>query len=173
MALLERLREVSTTDLCGALQHVANVLAPVFLADKVDAMLCDPSAAVLVSVGTSDTVMSKRQHELGLDRLSLAHGGRAAFVFENGQPFQDGHVEQDSIELLGIRHDLGVRSTLMVPLQASRKERGVLLASSAEPEHFSDTQLQLLQFVAYWVGLVVHERRQPMDAGAGWARARG
>jgi hypothetical protein len=35
MAVLERLREVSRTDLGGALQHVANVLAPVFLADKV------------------------------------------------------------------------------------------------------------------------------------------
>ena len=137
MALLERLREVSTTDLGGALQHVANVLAPVFLADKVDAMLYDTSAAVLVSVGTSDTPMGKRQHELGLDRLALAHGGRAVWVFEHGQPFQDGHVEQDSVELLGVRQDLGVRSTLIVRLEASRNERGVLIVSSAEPEHFS------------------------------------
>ncbi len=111
--------------------------------------------------------MSKRQHKLGLDRLSLAHGGRAVWVFEHGRPFQDGHVDQDSVELLGIRQDLGVRSTLMVPLEASRNERGVLLASSAEAEHFSDTRLQLLQFVAYWVGLVVREHRQPEDADAG------
>ena len=40
----------------------------------------------------------------------------------------------------------------------------MLMVSSAEPERFSDTQLQLLQFVAYWVGLVVRERWPPGDA---------
>jgi DNA-binding CsgD family transcriptional regulator len=171
VALLERLREVTTTDLTGALQYAAEVLASVFVADKVDAMLCDPPATMLVTVGTSDTPMSKRQRDLGLDRLPLAQGGRAVWVLGNGQPFQDGHVEQDTQELPGIRHDLGVRSTLMVRLEVTRHERGVLVASSAEPERFSDIQLQLLQFVAYWVGLVIRDHSKPEDSGRTQSRS--
>jgi DNA-binding CsgD family transcriptional regulator len=161
LALLARLQEVGATDMHGALQHATDMLAAVFAADKVDAFLYDPSKGMLVALGTSRTPLGQRERELGLDRLLLSQGGRAAWVFQERRPFRDGHVQQDSFELIGIRRDLGVRSTLAVPFEISGQHRGVLLVSSLEPEHFSDQQLQLLQFVAYWVGLVARRHTTP------------
>src|SRR6266542_872614 len=54
--------------------------------------------------------------------------------------------------------DLGVRSTIAAPILGSGRAPGVLLASSRQPEQFTEDQLQLLQFVAYWLGLVARER---------------
>jgi GAF domain-containing protein len=42
--------------------------------------------------------------------------------------------------------------------QFDAEERGVLQACSARPEQFTEDQLQLLQFVAYWIGLVARDR---------------
>lgn len=163
LKLLDRLRQVRNASLEQALQHATDVLASTFRADKVDAMLLDRQRATLMAAGTSQTPMGQRQRELGLDRLSLATGGRTAWVFREQQPFLDGHVEADELELPGIRHDLGVRSTMAVPLEVSPACRGVLVVSSAQPERFSPSQLQLLQFVSYWVGLVAHEQQSEDD----------
>src|SRR4051794_12179778 len=64
-------------------------------------------------------------------------GGRAAWVLQTGTPFQDGHVDADPIELPGIKEELGVRSSLLVPLNIGGEQRGVLLVSSAQPEYFT------------------------------------
>jgi DNA-binding CsgD family transcriptional regulator len=165
LALLARLQNVGATDLPGALQHATDVLAAVFAADKVDALLYDPSAERLVARGTSRTPLGERQHALGLDRLPLAQGGRAAWVFHERRSFRDGHVERDAFELIGVRRDLGVRSTLAVPLEIGARHRGVLLVSARAPEHFSDQQLRLLQFVAYWVGLVAQRHAEDQASG--------
>ena len=158
LGLLERLRRVHAVDIREALQEATDVLAPAFAADKVDAFLFDASVQMLVALGTSRTPLGKRQHELGLHRLPMRRGGRIAWVFQEGRPFRDGHVEADQYELIDVRRELGVRSTLAVPFQVDPDKRGVLMVSSAQPEHFSDAQLQLLQFVAYWVGLVAREQ---------------
>ena len=158
LALLERLRRVRGVDFREALQEATDVLAPAFEADKVDAFLFDASVQTLVALGTSRTPMGRRQHELGLNRLPMGRGGRIAWVFQEGRPFRDGHVEADPAELIDVRRELGVRSTLAVPFQVDPDKRGVVMVSSAQPEHFSDAQLQLLQFVAYWVGLVAREQ---------------
>jgi DNA-binding CsgD family transcriptional regulator len=158
LGLLERLRRVRAVDFREALQEATDVLAPAFEADKVDAFLFDASVQTLVALGTSRTPMGKRQHELGLNRLPMGRGGRIAWVFQEGRPFRDGHVEADPAELIDVRRELGVRSTLAVPFQVDPDKRGVVMVSSAQPEHFSDAQLQLLQFVAYWVGLVAREQ---------------
>ena len=167
LALLERLRRVRGVDFREALQEATDVLAPAFEADKVDAFLFDASVQTLVALGTSRTPMGRRQHELGLNRLPMGRGGRIARVFQEGRPFRDGHVEADPAELIDVRRELGVRSTLAVPFQVDPDKRGVVMVSSAQPEHFSDAQLQLLQFVAYWVGLVAREQgtdRSPESA---------
>jgi DNA-binding CsgD family transcriptional regulator len=162
--LLERLREVRRASLPAALQHAADVLAATFAADKVDAFLVDAQRSQLVAVGTSRTPMGQRQRELGLHQLPLSSGGRAAWVFHEQRPFLNGHLETDERELPSVRHVLGVRSTMAVPLEVNHCCRGVLQVASATPEQFSQTQLHLLQFVAYWVGLVADEQ-EPEDAG--------
>jgi DNA-binding CsgD family transcriptional regulator len=154
LALLDRLRQVETTDMAGALQHAANVLLDVFDADKVDCFVFDQDAEMLVAIGTSDTPLGRRQRELELDRLPLAHGGRVAWAFRERQPFIHGHLEEDEIELLGVRRDLGIRSELAAPFGLNGEGRGVLVVTSTQPDWFTPAQLQLLQFVAYWVGLV-------------------
>jgi DNA-binding CsgD family transcriptional regulator len=163
LSLLSRLREVVDADPADALQHVSDVLAAVFGADKVDVFIYQPSGEILVALGTSQTPMGIHQRELGLDRLPLSNGGRAAWVFQQWQAFRDGNVEEDPFELVGLRQGLGIRSTIAAPLEISPSRRGLLLMSSAEPQHFTDAQLQLLQFVAYWVGLVAnrHLRDEP------------
>ena len=166
LALLERLREVRRASLEQALQHATDVLASTFAADKVDAFLVDSQGLVLVAVGTSRTPMGQRERELGLDVLPLSSGGRAAWVFHERRSFRTGHAEADELEVPGIRHALGVRSTMAVPLEVTAQSRGVLLVSSARPEHFSAAQLHLLQFVAYWVGLVAHEQGDADDQPA-------
>ena len=174
LALLERLRELKRATLGEALQHATDVLVATFAADKVDAFLLDRQQSFLFAVGSSQTPMAERQRELGLDRLPLASGGRVAWVFREGRPYREGHVEGDQVELAGIRQGLGIRSTMAVPLEINDRVRGVLLVSSTKPEQFNTAQLQLLQFVSYWVGLVASEQESqtevpllaPTDPGA-------
>lgn len=157
LELLQRLRQVDATPIRCALQHAADVLAESFKAEKVDAFFYYPASEMLVALGTSNTPLGHRQRELGLHELPLTHSGRVGWVFQQGRPFRDGHVDNDALELYAVRSHLGVRSTLAAPLEITPDERGVLLVQSTVPEHFTDAQCQLLQFVAYWVGLVARE----------------
>jgi DNA-binding CsgD family transcriptional regulator len=163
LSLLEALQQVDSTSAHDAMQHATNVLAAAFVAEKVDAFFYDQSTNMLTALGTSDTPLGRRQHELGLHRLHLSNGGRVAWVFREKRAFRDGHVEDDRIELPAIRRELGVRSTIAAPIHDWSGSPGVLLASSPQPEHFTEDQLQLLQFVAYWVGLVAREQTAPRD----------
>ena len=159
------LREVGSATAREAMEHATTVLATTFGADKVDAFFYDAATNLLIALGTSQTPLGQRQHELGLDRLPLSNGGRAAWVFRAKRAFRDGHVERDAQELVAVWRDLGVRSTLAVPIQVGADQQGVLQASSTRPEHFSEDQLHLLQFVAYWIGLVARDRRSADAAG--------
>jgi DNA-binding CsgD family transcriptional regulator len=157
LALLQRLQLLQNAEVRDVLQHATDVLTTVFAAEKADAFLYDPSHDMLVALGTSQTPLGARQHELGLHVLPLSNGGRAAWVFHESRSWHDGQVHRDEIELKGVRRDLGVRSSLMVPLHIRGELRGVLQVSSIQTHYFSPAQLQLLQFVAYWVGLVAYE----------------
>jgi DNA-binding CsgD family transcriptional regulator len=157
LALLHRLQLVQNAEVRDVLQHATDVLTTVFAAEKVDAFLYEPAQQILVALGTSQTPLGVRQHELELHLLPVVNGGRAAWVFREGQSWRDGQVDRDEIELEGVRRDLGVRSSLMVPLHIRGQLRGVLQVSSIQAHYFSPAQLQLLQFVAYWVGLVAYE----------------
>ncbi len=165
LALLQRLQLVQNAEVRDVLQHATDVLSTVFAAEKVDAFLHDPAQEILVALGTSQTPLGVRQHELGLHILPVSNGGRTAWVFREGQPWHDGQVDRDEIELIGVRRDLGVRSNLMVPLHIRGALRGVLQVSSIRAHYFSPAQLQLLQFVAYWVGLVAYEHSAEGQAG--------
>jgi RNA polymerase sigma factor (sigma-70 family) len=100
--------------------------------------------------------MGHRQRAIGLDRLPLANGGRAAEVFRQGGSCRDGQVDQDPGELEGIKQGLGVRSALLCPLVVAAERRGVLIAASAGAEQFSADDLSFFDAVAGWVGLVLH-----------------
>src|SRR5215207_8868159 len=83
---IEQVLAISAPDLRSAMQEATQLIAEVLGADKVDAMFLDRETTTLVALGTSDTPMGRRQRALGLDRLPLANGGRAASVFETGVP---------------------------------------------------------------------------------------
>jgi GAF domain-containing protein len=172
LSLLTHLRTHEQTDLRGALQPAAQVLTAFFRADACDAFVCNPTGEILVALAASHTPLSERQRALGLDQLPLSHGGRVAWVFQQQEGFRDGRVQDDPFELVAIRRDLGVRSTLAVPFALPNEPRGVFAVRSVAPDHFDEPDLELLRFVAYWVALVAQQytstgdgRHQPKSNG--------
>jgi len=156
LATLERLLDVQPTDLKGAMDEAATLLAEVLGTDKVDAFLHEPQTDTLVAVGASRTPMGRHQRAIGLDRQPVANGGRAVEVFQRGEPHLDGHVEDDARELPGVKQRLGVRSQAVVALDVNGVRRGTLSAQSAQPDFFAQQDLRFLQAVSRWVGSVVH-----------------
>jgi two-component system, OmpR family, sensor kinase len=156
LTTLERLLEIDPADLDSSLDQAAQALAEVLGADKVDAFLHESTTSTLVARGTSDTPMGRLQQSLGLDRLPIANGGRTVEVFITGTPRLSQRVDDDREELRGIRKGLGVRSQILVPLIVANQRRGVLLASSAKPQLFTERDLRFLGTVATWVGVVAH-----------------
>jgi two-component system, OmpR family, sensor kinase len=169
---IEQVLAISAPDLRSAMQEATQLIAEVLGADKVDAMFLDRETTTLVALGTSDTPMGRRQHALGLDRLPLANGGRAASVFETGVPHRSGRVDEDPAELPGLVRELGVRSEIITPVEVDAVRRGVLLASDAAYDAFSDEDLRFLTMLGRWVGMVAQrseliERLQEESAERG------
>ena len=156
LSTLERLLEIDPIDLDSALDAAALAVAEALGADKVDAFLFDSSTATLVARGTSPTPMGRKQHALGLHLLPVANGGRMAEVFELGTFRHCGRVDEDEVELRGIRLGLGVRSDISVPLEVAGVRAGVLAAVSSAPDFFSGSDLRYLATVSRWVGMVAH-----------------
>ena len=169
---LERLLGLDAVELDSALDEASQIVAEALAADKVDAFVYEDSTESLVARGTSDTPMGRRQHELGLHRLALANGGRAAEVFRSGRRHVDGHVDEDPSELEGIKTGLRVRSAILSPLDVAGERRGVLSAVSAQPEHFSEDDLPFLDAVTRWLALVMH-RAELVQQLVGHAEERG
>lgn len=124
--------------------------------EKVDAFVLDETHQTLRALGTSATPMGQRQRALGLHLLPLANGGRMVRVFESGSSHLEHHADADPEELPGIVDELGIRSTLTVPLEVNGVRRGVLAAASSSPEFFQPRDLQFLAIVARWVGMLAH-----------------
>jgi DNA-binding CsgD family transcriptional regulator len=171
-ATLERLLALEAVNLDSALNDAAQIVAEALGADKVDAFVCEPATETLVARGTSDTPMGRRQHALGLHRLPLADGGRAARVYRSGEDHVDGHVDEDPVELEGIKTGLGVRSAVLTPLEVNGERRGVLSAVSAAPERFSEDDVSFVRAVARWLALVMH-RADLVQELVGYAELRG
>ncbi|WP_244237076.1 GAF domain-containing sensor histidine kinase [Corallococcus llansteffanensis] len=156
MQALESLLALPAAELRPTLNTAGQLISELLHADKVDVFLIEMSTQCLVAFGTSDTPMARLQKALGLDRMPLANGGRAVQVYETDTPFITGRQEEDPEELPGIKHRLGVRSSLMVPLPIGQETRGVLGVSSAKNDFFTRDDLRFLVAVARWVGMVAH-----------------
>lgn len=162
LAILERLLAIQATSIQPALDEAATFIAEAVNADKVDTFLHEPAHQTLVAVGTSLTPMGAKQRALGLDRLALANRGRTVEVFETGRAYHSGQVQDDDQELPGIREGLGVRSSIIVPLDITGVRRGAVQASSSRREAFQDEDVAFLRTVARWVGLVI-QRAELVD----------
>jgi signal transduction histidine kinase len=156
LATLERLLAIDETDLHGALDRACQMVAEALRADKVDALLYDPTTETLDAAGTSHTPMGRKQHAIGMNRLPVANGGREVGVFLSGVPYLTGRADQDPEQLRGMTEGLGIRSAIMVPLAVAATRRGVFLASSARPDFYVEDDLRFLEAVARWVGMVAH-----------------
>ncbi len=156
LVTLERLLAIRAPTLKAALDEATHLIAEVLAAEKVDALLYDPTSESLVAVGTSDTPLGRRQHQTGLHRLPVANGGRLVAVYQTGTPHHDGHVDADPDELIGIRRTLGVRSTIAAAIDVDGERRGVFAVTSTDQERFSVADLCFCEVVARWIGLVVH-----------------
>ena len=173
LTTLERLLELQPTSLGAAMTEAASLIADVLAADKVDAFLHDEQTDTLVAVGASQTPMARKQRSAGLDRQPIANGGRAAQVFRTGECYLDGSVDRDTEELIGVRHTLGVRSQIVVPLDVGGTRHGVLSAQSVERDAFSERDLQFLQAISCWVGNVAHRAElEERTAAAAMAHGR-
>ena len=153
LVVLQRLLTLEPGDLSAAMTDAAQQVAEVLGADKVDIFFYVPADQALVAEGTSDTPMGHREHELGLDRLPLAGGGRTIEVFQTGRSHRADHLEQDCSEVRRLVDDLGLRSSIAVALEVAGARRGVLLASSARPAAFDQADLHFLEAIAHWIGL--------------------
>jgi DNA-binding CsgD family transcriptional regulator len=153
---LRQLLALEATELALTLAQAADLVAAVLGADKVDVFLHEAEDDCLVALGTSDTRMGRREHELGLDRLPLAEGGQTVGAYRTGRPYLMRRVEDETGELRAITEDLGVRSSMGAPMLVGGARRGVLLAASAQPDRFDGRDLDFLQAVSDWIGLVTH-----------------
>jgi two-component system, OmpR family, sensor kinase len=153
---LERLLQIPATELGSALDQAATLVGEALGAEKVDAWLRDPAIEVLSVIGINDSPMSRRERELGLDRLALADGGPIVEVYRTGASYCTGQADQDPLVRRGFWEGLGVRSMACVALEVGGEPRGVLLVSDARQDAFTDEDLRLLEAAARWVGLVAH-----------------
>lgn len=153
---LERLLEVDGTDMHDAFNQTCTILGDALQADKVDAFLLEGPTNTLVAVGTSNTPMGRRQHELGLDRMPLGDGGAVVEVYETGETFESGHVAEDERVLLGVRRDLGVQSLIAIPIRMDETVQGALVISSATAERFTAEDRRFGEAASRWIALMMH-----------------
>jgi two-component system, OmpR family, sensor kinase len=154
--MLQYLLALPATEVSETIHQTAQLVAQALQAEKVDVFLEDPASQSLVALGTSLTPLGMHEKAIGLDRISLAEGGRAVEVYQTGQPYWTGQAQRDPEELAGMKEALGIKSEMLVPLGVESKRRGVLLASSRAPHFFQEPDLRFLEAVANWVGMVIH-----------------
>lgn len=156
LVMLQRLLAIRAAELRPTLDEASTLIAETFGADKVDVFVYRPEVDTLVALGTSKTPMGDRQRALGLDRLPLSNGGRAAWSFRTGEPYVTGRADEDPEELRGIVEALDVRSVANYPVEVDGELRGILQVDSASPDFFTDRDRDALGAVAGWVGLMMH-----------------
>jgi two-component system, OmpR family, sensor kinase len=162
---LERLLALPAGDIRATLTHVCNVLADATGCDKVDAFLYDAGRDSLVAVGNSTQPLSALQRRLGLDVLPLSNGGRAVEAYRTGQAARLGRVEDDPIELKGIKEALGVRSLVAMPLDVGAKRRGALMLTSRTHDFFTEDDARFVAAAGRWVGIVAHHAELTAEIG--------
>lgn len=157
LSTLEAILEIDALDLGQALSAAADRIAAAMRADKIDVFLYDAAKDTIVAVGASHTPMGIRQRALGLDRLPLSHGGRAAQVYRTREPFMTGDAASDREEVAALARELGVRSVIDVPFAIGQTGRhGVLSIASAEPNRYGERDLRFAKALGRWCGMVAH-----------------
>ena len=152
---LEQLLQLDATNLTETLNAAAQLIGEAVGAEKVDLFLFHSENHTLQVAGISATPMSRREVELGLDRIAIADGGSIAEVFETGVPFITGHADRESYVTRGITKGLGVRSMLVVPLDVGEERRGVFQAVSSQEDAFSERDAHFFGAVKTWIALLV------------------
>jgi two-component system, OmpR family, sensor kinase len=153
---LQRLLEIPAADMKVALSHACDAVGAALNADKVDAFLYDPSSDSLIAEGSSNQPLSAKQKRHGLDVLPVANGGRVVQVYQTGETFVTGHLDQDMEELRGVREVLQIRSKIGVPLEVGGKRRGMMMIASLRPDAFKRADVTFAEAVVRWVGSVAH-----------------
>jgi two-component system, OmpR family, sensor kinase len=153
---LQRLLALDALEITPTLREASRLVADAVNAAKVDVFLYDADTDCLVAIGTSDTPMGRREQAIGLDRIPIAGGGLAVETFQTGVSYLTGHADREPDELAGLTESLGVRSEIITPLVVNGERRGVLQAFSTTPNRFSTADLDFLEAVSRWVGLVAH-----------------
>ena len=153
---LEQLLQIDSIEPSEALTQASTILSEVMGADKVDVFLPDESTRSLVAVGASNTPLARLEHEHGLNRLPIAHGGQTAWVFTTGQSYHTGRADQDPEVLPGVVKTLGIRSVVDVPLVIEGTTRGVVSVTSTVPDRFSTEDRRFVEAVARWVAIILH-----------------
>jgi transcriptional regulator with XRE-family HTH domain len=153
---LGRLLAIEGTGVHHVLNQASDELVQVMAADKLDVFLADPARDCLVALGTSQTPMGRRQHELGLNHLSLTDGGTTVDAFNDEETVVVRDAREVDGELRGIIEGLGVRSMVHVPFWIEGQCRGVVSAASDQPNKFSEDEVLFLEAIARWIALLVH-----------------
>jgi two-component system OmpR family sensor kinase len=157
LATLEQLLAVDVADLESALTQSCDLVAEALSADKVDAFLYQPSKDTLVALSTSQQALSALQKKLGLDVLPISNGGRAVSVYQTGETFVTGALDEDAGELKGIRQALAIRSEIGVALKVNGKPRGMMMIASQQKDFFSSEDVAFAEAIVRWVAIVAHK----------------
>ena len=165
LELLEALLRLPAGDLRATLDHITNLVAEATGADKIDVFLYDPARDSLVAVGTSTQPLSALQKQHGLDVLQLANGGRVVHVFKTGETFLTGRLHEDAQELPGVKHALGIKSKLGVPVVIGGKRRGMMMIASLQPDFFTADDARFAESAAHWAGIVAHRAELAEETG--------
>jgi two-component system OmpR family sensor kinase len=154
--LLEGMLRIPSGDLHATLTHVTDLVAGATHADKVDAFVYDPSRDSLFAVGSSTQPLSALQRQLGLDVLPLSNGGRVVHVYNTGETFVTGNLQDDPEELRGVKEGLAIRSKVGVPLDVGGERRGMMMIASLKPDFFTSDDARFAESVGGWVGILAH-----------------
>ena len=92
---LQRLLRIREVALRPALSQACTLVGDVLRADKTDVFLFEAESDSLVAMGTSDTPMGRRQHQLGLNRQPISNNGPSVRVFQTGEPYLTGSADRD------------------------------------------------------------------------------
>jgi DNA-binding CsgD family transcriptional regulator len=138
------------------LDEACTLVGAALRADKVDVFLYEDASHSLVAMGTSATLLGQRQRAIGLNRQPIANGGAAVRVFESGMAYLTGRADQDFDQLRGMVDGLGIRSSIDVPIEVAGQRRGILQADAQQTNFFTERDLNFLEAVAGWIGIVTH-----------------
>src|SRR5581483_4013192 len=111
--MLQHLLALPGTEVSETVHQMAQLVAQALQAEKVDVFLEDPESQSLIALGTSLTPMGMQEKAVGLDRISLAEGGRAVEVYQSGRPYWTGQAQRDLEELAGMTETLGIKSEML------------------------------------------------------------